>query len=40
MIKELLKENDAEIAFSGIIHREDLCGSREMIDDVNKKLKR
>ena len=35
----MIKENDVEIAFSGIIHSEDLRDSKEMIDDTNKKLK-
>ena len=35
-IKEIDKENDVEIAFSGIIHSEDLRDSKEMIDDTNK----
>ena len=39
VIKEIDKGNDIEIAFSGIIHREDLLDTKEMIDDTNKKLK-
>ena len=38
MIKENDKENDVEIAFSGIVHRQD-CNCMGMIDDTNKTLK-
>ena len=38
VIKEIDKENDFEIAFSDIVHREDR-GCTGMIDDTNKKLK-
>ena len=38
MIKENDKENDAEIAFSGIVHRQD-CNCMDMIAGTNKTLK-
>ena len=38
MIKEIDKENDVEIDFSGIVHQEDR-DYKDMIDDTNKKMK-
>ena len=38
MIKEIDKENDVEIAFAGMVHREG-HDCKDMIDDTNKKLK-
>ena len=38
VIKEIDKENDIEIPFSGIVHREDrVC--KNVIDDTSHKLK-
>ena len=38
MIKEINTENDLEITFSGIVHRED-CDCKDIMDSTNKKLK-
>ena len=39
VIKEIVRENNVKIAFSGIIHREVRRNCKKMIDDTNKKLK-
>ena len=38
VIKDIDKENNVKIAFSGIVHREDR-DCKNMTDDTNKKLK-
>ena len=38
MIKEINKENDLEITFSGIVHQED-CDCKDIMDSTSKKLK-